>query len=253
MKQRILLVPGCSHSSGSEIDGTEDSQYNRQNSFGGLLSAMLDRKMINIAQPGNVNASIARSIMRWFHEYYDENTMDVNVLVPWTESMRVEAPRKGDDQTDNGASNGSADWFDFTTNWYYRINLGYWGDPNGSEKELFSRFHQFIAENETLIELQSVHYVLLIQNFLKARNIPYLMCNTMHMFTTPEPHLEMYFKLIDTDKYYKMTDNNYSFFWHFRNRGYINLKSKYWHHDEIPHRMYAQDLFNYIGETRCLS
>lgn len=37
MKEKIMLVTGCSHAGGSEIDGTEDSAYNREHSFGNVL------------------------------------------------------------------------------------------------------------------------------------------------------------------------------------------------------------------------
>ena len=36
-KEKILLIAGCSHTAGSEIDGNEDSTYNRENSYGGLI------------------------------------------------------------------------------------------------------------------------------------------------------------------------------------------------------------------------
>ena len=32
-KEKILLIAGCSHAAGSEIDGDEDSQYNRDHSL----------------------------------------------------------------------------------------------------------------------------------------------------------------------------------------------------------------------------
>ena len=42
MTEKILLIAGCSHTGGSEIDGSQDSKYNRINSFGGINR--LDRK-----------------------------------------------------------------------------------------------------------------------------------------------------------------------------------------------------------------
>ena len=74
MKRKITLIAGCSHSAGSEIDGTEDSKFNRDNAFGSLLSKKLDREPINIAINGGTNATIARSILNWFGTQYDENT-----------------------------------------------------------------------------------------------------------------------------------------------------------------------------------
>ena len=37
------------------------------------------------------------------------------------------------------------------------------------------------------------------------------------------------------------------FFWFYRNQGFENPKAKYWHHDETPHRLQAERLFNFIN------
>ena len=88
---KYLLAAGCSHTAGSEIDGTEDSEYNRQNSFAGILAEKLDRKLINIASHGSSNPTIARSVLEWFDENY-KGDMDVFTLVGWAESSRMEIP-----------------------------------------------------------------------------------------------------------------------------------------------------------------
>ena len=36
MKEKIMLIAGGSDLAGSEIDGSDDSYYNRDNSFGNL-------------------------------------------------------------------------------------------------------------------------------------------------------------------------------------------------------------------------
>ena len=51
-KEKILLVAGCSHMAGSEIDGNEDSTFNRQHSFGALVAKHLGRKVVHVAQVG---------------------------------------------------------------------------------------------------------------------------------------------------------------------------------------------------------
>lgn len=67
----------------------------------------------------------------------------------------------------------------------------------------------------------------------------------MHMFT-PNEQLDFYLSLVDQTKYYNMLDNDNAFFWKYRNAGYENPKAKYWHHNEVPHKMYAEELFNFI-------
>ena len=44
-KEKILLIAGCSHAAGSEIDGKEDSKYNREHSYGALVAKKLKRKL----------------------------------------------------------------------------------------------------------------------------------------------------------------------------------------------------------------
>lgn len=71
MKKRILLVAGCSHAAGSEIDGQEDSVYNRSKSFGGMLAKHMGYTPHNISLNGSANGSIARSVMNWFEKKYE--------------------------------------------------------------------------------------------------------------------------------------------------------------------------------------
>ena len=65
-----MLIAGCSHAAGSEINGTEDSIYNRQQSFGARLASKLGYRPINIASNGASNSGIARSVLKWFEKYY---------------------------------------------------------------------------------------------------------------------------------------------------------------------------------------
>ena len=65
-KEKILLIAGCSHAAGSEIDGNEDSQYNRDHSFGALVAKKLKRKPVSIAQVGATNTGIADKLCNGF-------------------------------------------------------------------------------------------------------------------------------------------------------------------------------------------
>ena len=88
MRKKIMLIAGCSHTSGSEIDGQEDSKYNRLHSYGGVLASMLGYEPCNMAEPGSTNATIARSVLEWFKNEYDPNEMEVFVVVGWTEDLK---------------------------------------------------------------------------------------------------------------------------------------------------------------------
>jgi len=71
------------------------------------------------------------------------------------------------------------------------------------------------------------------------------------MFTLPNMHLEQYIRLIDHTKYYQMLSEANAFYWHYRNLNYENKKAKFWHHNEEPHRLYAEELYKFIGESKC--
>jgi hypothetical protein len=122
MKQKIMLIAGCSHSSGSEIDGNQDSAYNRQNAYGNVLARKMGYTAINMAEPGSTNPTIARSVLQWISEKYDPDTMELFVLVSWTDSTRMEVPWQR--QTWYADHNPFNDYHASSGEHYNRINLG---------------------------------------------------------------------------------------------------------------------------------
>lgn len=250
MKRKITLIAGCSHSAGSEIDGTEDSKFNRDNAFGSLLSKKLDREPINIAINGGTNATIARSILNWFGTQYDENTMDVVVVVGWTEPSRLEIPWYHDSCYETG--NTASSWFDETSNRYNRVLFG-WKGGTPEEKEVFEYFYRFMAEQSTILEIWSANLILQMQYFFKSMGVKYIMCNTLHMFTPDIRSLEPLLNLIDNTCYYDLySTQDEAFYWKYRHMGYINEKAKYWHHSIEPHQLFAEELYKFSRENKCL-
>lgn len=249
--KKIMLIAGCSHAAGSEIDGSEDSVYNRNNAFGSVLANKLGFEPVNIASNGATNPTIARSIIEWVNCNYDKDSMEVFVLVAWTESSRVEVPVNRECQYQ--FANPASPWKSLTENLFLRINQGYTG-CNEEEKQFISQYHKFIANNLEYLEILSANLVLQIQYFLKANNIDYVMCNTLHNIK-PSKHLKFYLEQIDSKKYLDFDDPDKSFFWYYRNAGYENPKAKYWHHDHIPHTLYAEKLYNFIqnDKSTCLT
>jgi hypothetical protein len=248
-KERIALIAGCSHSAGSEIDGNQDSRDNRDNAFGSLLATKLGYRPLNISINGATNSGIARSILMWFDENYNPDTMDVYVIVGWTESSRLEIPAKHR-PSDFHSGNPSIEWYDSSANSYLRINYG-WAGSTDFEKSTIPGYHKFMEENETYLEYQAASEVLLVQYFLKSLNVQYVMCNTMHMFVPNDHYVSYLLKMIDDRYYYNYnTNQDQSFFWKYRNLGYENPKAKYWHHNEEPHRLYAEELYKFIGEQQ---
>jgi len=241
-KERILLTVGCSHAAGSEIDGHGESVYNRENCFGAKLAERLHRKNVNRALGGLSNQGIARSAIRFVDRQWDPDTQDLMVLVSWTESTRIELPVK-DGHRQYYWDEEILPYKIHTNNLYHQINTG-WTGGDQEEREWLAPIQSFMVDNTQFLQTLSAMQVLLLQNFFKVRNIPYLMCNTMHMFT-PAPHLSNYLSVVDTTHYYNPFDNTRSFYWYYRNLGYENVNAQWWHHDIVPHELYAQELYNF--------
>lgn len=249
MSEKILLIAGGSDPSGSEIDGSEDSVYNRQNSFGGVLANKLGYRPINIALAGAANPGITRSIIEWFNQ--EHNPVDqVFVLVGWADSNRIEVPFNR--PTWYNIWNPHCDWFDQTSVGYMRINMAYQGHGE-EEKALIAEYHRFMVRNENYLEIQSANTILQLQYFLKLKGASHLFCNTQHMFTPNDPHLGWYIECIDKSSYIDYDKNEEAFYRKYAEMGYTNLKAKYHHHDEIPHRLYAEYLHEHIQKHNLLN
>jgi hypothetical protein len=245
MKEKILLIAGGSDPAGSEIDGTPDSTYNRQHSFGNQLALRLDRKPINIAMRGVSNGCITRSVLEWFDKFYDENTMDVFVLVGWANSSRMEAPFHR--PTWYNEQNPSADWVSETSFDFLQVQHGN-KSPNRDERDILDRYNDFIIHEEIFLEILSANYALQLQYFFKMKKIPYLLVNTLYQFTKSNNHIQFYLKQIDSKRYLDFDNNEEPFYYKYAAMGYKNLKAQYFHHSEEPHLRYAEHLQSYIKQ-----
>ena len=245
-REKVLLIIGCSNAAGSEIDGTEDSKFNRLKSFGNILAGKLGRNPINIASNGLTNQGIARTTLEWIDRNYDPKEMDLMVLCAWTESLRMEMPTFWPVPWDT--LNPSCEYISPSAKHFFRVNLGYKG-LHPEEQELVAKCHDFMVYPLSEIYLQTISasMVLMLQYFFKLHKIQYMMCNTMFMFLRNN-HTRFYLDEIDQTYYYNMMGQENSFYWKYKDLGYKNAKAKYWHHDEVPHQLFADELFNFYNK-----
>jgi hypothetical protein len=239
---KICLIAGCSHTVGSEIDGSTDSPFNRSHSYGNLLAEKLGYKPVNIAVCGYTNSAIARSVLEWFSEY---DTTDVFVLIGWTESSRIEAPFEYSmwHQEHNGKY---CDWFSNSSTDFLQINIGYNGYPQ-REKDIQEDYKRFVINRTEYTEITSANLVLQLQYFLKYKKVDYIMCNTSHMFSASK-HLKFYLNSIDKNCYYNYNSNDKSFYTKYSELGYTNPNATYGHHAAEPHRLYSEELYKFQME-----
>ena len=244
-----MLIAGCSHAAGHEIDGDEDSKYNRDNSFPNLLAEKLGYRPINTATGGNTNPGIARSVIEWCSKNYNPDTMQLLVLTAWTEPTRMEIPWHRPSWY--VTNNKFAKWFPTEDTNYIRVNAGHIpSDPE--EKYSIGFYQEFIASNDVYLQILSANLVMQVQYYLKLKNIDYLMCNSSFMFSD-DAHLNFYKEQIDQTRYMDMSDADKSFFLYYANQGYKNPKAQYFHHDEIPHQLYSEKLLEFIKNGNLIS
>ena len=211
-----MLVAGCSHAAGSEIDGTEDSEYNRVHSFGSRLAIKLGYHPINIALAGSANSGIARSVLKWFEANYDSTSMEVAVVVAWTESCRMEVP--ADPYVDYSRGCKNVNWCDASAKDFYRINFG-WNGKGSREEGIIKDMHRYMADYPALQEIRTATNVLMLQYFFGMHNIKYIMCSAMQTFTMPDKHLAYYLSMIDKTKYMNLEHQGEAFYWKYRKIG----------------------------------
>lgn len=249
MKKRVMLIAGCSNAAGSEIDGTQDSFYNRQHSFPTLLSDRLGRFHVHAALVGATNPTIARSVQEWFLEKYDPDTMDVFVLLAWTDSSRIEIPSESPIFYEHQISN---EYFSKSSLEYHKVNIGYRNDTeykvlNDDEQYSIDLCRKFMVTHPVYLEIVTANAILQTQYFLKMHNVKYLMCNTLYLFET-RSQINWYKNLIDKNHYIDFDNNSQCFVEKYKKLGFVNPNAKYYHHGEEPHKLYAEYLHNYIIE-----
>lgn len=247
MSENVLLIAGGSDPAGSEMDGSEDSIFNRQNSFGNLLANKLNYRPVNIAIAGSANTGIVRSVLEWFDTQYKPN-MNVFVLIGFADSIRMEAPWHR--PTWHNKNNPHVDWFSETSIDYMRITPGL--KKYNDDEDLIEDYQRFMSCAEPYLQIYSANLILQLQYFFRSKNIPYLLCNTLYMFDKENKQLQWYLKQIDSIRYINFDNNDESFYTRYANQGFKNPLAKYFHHGVEPHKLYAEYLHEYIIKNKLL-
>jgi len=232
----LCLIAGCSHAAGFEIDGCEDSAYNRANSFGSVLASILKLTPHNIALGAQSNSAIARSVI----DYIENNSSVEFVCVGWTEMTRVSLPSGHD--VDHLGSNATVDTYTKVNSKFLEINSG-WPGFTPYEQSIMPYWHEFMVKQADVLDLITVKEIYMLQQYLVSKGIDYIFCNTMLPYR-PTRYTKWYWELIDESKC--MWDEE-GFYFKYKSLGYSNPKAQYWHHDETPHRLYAEELYNSIA------
>lgn len=168
--KKVLLVAGCSHSCGHELEAAEVhySQYNIDNSFGGILSKIFDLKHVNIACVGCSNKVIISNVVHHVDLLLTEyDPKEIIVLVGWTGFARSEMML--DNQLYNFSINS-----DQHPKWMLR--------PRALRK--YHKAWQKLLDKQLLNNDHILNYTLL-KSFLDVRQIDYFFFNAVDCLEQP--------------------------------------------------------------------
>ena len=254
LKENVLLINGCSHAAGYEIDGNDislDSANNRQLSFGNKLAVFLQLRPINIATGASTNSAIMRSTIEWIEENYKSDEMKLTVLLAWTEPSRLEAPIL----IKSGATHDEyADWKTKSHKNFLRINVGAKTkspfnnvilDGVHSQQEMYEIYQEFQIHADDFNKIETLNKVLMMQYYLSNKKIDYIFCDGSSTPYFDRDYFDFYVKNIDAKYYHNFLSYENAFWQKYTRLGYKNETAKYFHHSAKAHQVYALELYEF--------
>lgn len=239
MAIKHVLINGCSHSAGSEIErsGEGESIYNRENCFGAQFAKKLHVSYTNLASPGAGNDYIFRSTVFWCLNNFNKikNTF---FLIHWTSPWRTEY------FVDNHIQEPELFWQDEI----YDKNVGYitsgarWNNFLKCDARIVKKLQKNLFLQDTHWHIQKYLNIIYLQTMLKSFKANYLFKNAM----TPlllQPRYEQYSEKIDTTNFIDAYVEDGSFFENCLQAGYDIDGQVYWHHKLPAHKYWANKLY----------
>lgn len=227
MKKQILLVSGCSHSCGAEIEGPGSyfSKYNVDHSFAGIISNDLNLKHINVAIPGCSNKVIIANTVHHINLLLKEyNPSEIFAIIGWTSFSRSEAVYK-----------------ERLHSWTITSDLNpRWKDRPPVIKSMHELW-KILADEEFYYNDHVLNYQLL-KGFLNFNNINHFFFNAVQPLKYPKSMKNFFhandsnnvdyvgFNMIkNDDRYFFPFEEQKSFYFCMRER-YDPMKDGRWHH-----------------------
>jgi len=248
-----MLINGCSHTAGSEID-YENQPMCYEKAWGKWLTDMSGDEYINISMPGAGNEYIRRTTKDWIIENVFlkklYNKEDIHVIVMWSGFDRKEVYYPDSNKIDN--VNPMSDPELHATTMKHEIK---------KLQEVVVYFHDELHSNlKNIIILNDLLY------FLNTYEIKYTFLNALHPFITLKELNNEYrnhnlyqsyynnlwvFNEINRGKHLGIFKKEETFFHYFNN--HANFKwSKFsdkGHFGEDAHKYWAQKVYKFLNES----
>ena len=235
-----ILINGCSHSAGSEIEGSGigEGNYNREHCFGALLSKRLGVPYTNIALPGASNDYINRTTCMWI---LDNPTLIKKTLflINWTGSNRSEI---------------FFNEYTGSTYWHFiphvsdksvgHIHTDHYAPmfPEEMHRNL-TVLSKYMFVNEEHWEINRYLNIINLQTILKSNNLNYIFKNGFQWCAAGERY-NYYRDKIDNKKFIGFDNEEHSFFEHCLNEGFSIAGQQYYHHRQAAHEYWANRLYH---------
>jgi hypothetical protein len=235
--QRILLVNGCSHAAGSDIESraVEPRGWSPQKAFGRHLADALGWRYENIAMPGGSNERIVRTtVERIGRAVHDGNVRDLFVLIMWTGHARFEV-------------------YDDHHQCWLNLCPGVADTPYFNEYpfavQRYFTYHTLVRTTRTETSTRFWLEVLLLQSYLKVNAVDYLFCNS-YQALDDGVQFEAFSQQLDRTRYYEPFDEARSFWWQLKYEGYrvipptdgVIPRGFQGHYGEPGHRRWAEHI-----------
>ena len=235
-----ILINGCSHSAGSEIEGSGigEGNYNRDNCFGALLAKKLNLPRVNLALPGASNDYIARTTLFWCLEH-PELISSTLFLIHWTGADRMEYFANEYKETRSWVD----EQYDKAVGHVHLASV--WSGFLDKDIDLVKKIAKFIFRKDCHWEINRYLNILQIQELLKAHGAKYVFRNGFNC-AVKALRYEQYYTKIDQDNFYGLFDKSESFFEHCLEAGFSIEGQQYWHHGIDAHEYWADRLYNQI-------
>lgn len=270
MSRRILISFGCSHSAGSEIDGVGDSDYNRQNSYGAILTKKFgfDRH-INYALCGGSNQRIFTLTTQVLSEIINNESKMIPFprkhceyffLIGWTGLNRFDLRYSEDNDYIYHQCGDAGDMVDpkiipacagmnprLIDEVDKRRALDHIHDIT-DDRIMAEYLASYIFSLQTLFKYHQVEYYMFnaIENFYKTDGFHKDRLTPIHNGKTHmswRPGNTIIYDNIDTKYYYHPKSRNKNYYRWCLAKGHTNQSNKYWHLGQAAHQDWADHIY----------
>lgn len=234
---RLLVINGCSHSAGSEVitplkgDGKEC----RLNCFGTTLANKLDREPVHLAMPGGSNDWIARSTATWVSDHAElikKKEIDVIFLIHWAASERWEFRFSENPILYRYMDHKFDEKYKSFTIYQDTTNV------HGFQKQLYNFFQRVFAEDSIYWSDNKIKNIIFTQELLKNNKCKYWFGNAFDSFEQSKT-FDSFTKILDKKYFPYLMEQDMSFYYMLKNKGFKNQSEKIWHHGKDAHDFYA--------------